>query len=341
MLKIFLAFYCILCIFDVTCVQNLKPRKCIAMYIEKPKFIPIIENLPLIHQGKTRDTFETRDPAHLLIVATDRLSTHDIIHRCNVLHKGEVLTALTVFWITQLLGSDTRINHHLKAYGKEIYDYLPGQRADYPDDLHYRAIIVRRLDMIPVEFIYRSYLSGSLFKKYYSIGIDNPYGVELGKNLKLMCRFRTPVFTPTEKSATDDPLRSLNVRHYHPAASEMTLRAFSLIQAYLRSRNIVLIDGKFEAGKFLESDTVAVGDEIATPDSSRFCEFSEIKEGKDPSWLDKQIARDEAERIWGSEPKRPLAFGPELVDKLSDTYRRLLARITDLDLQEFQNQYLD
>jgi phosphoribosylaminoimidazole-succinocarboxamide synthase len=304
--------------------------------MQSPRFTPALSNLPLIHQGKTRDTFECKQKDVRLIVATDRLSTHDVIHQSTIPFKGKVLTMLTVFWLREVLGA---FPNHLVACGKGIFDYLPGSPTDYPDDLYKRAIVVQNLEMIPVEFIYRSYLTGSLYKKYYSKGIPNPYGVELPPGLQVMSPFQSPIFTPTDKSETDDPLNAMETRNKYLDAYATGREAFLVIQDHLRRKDYELVDSKFELGVD-PNGRVRLADEVVTPDSSRFCDLHKIRVGQEPPWLDKQVARDEAERIWGSGPKHPLQFGPEIIHNLSLTYLEILWVITGLNLEAAQKTYL-
>jgi phosphoribosylaminoimidazole-succinocarboxamide synthase len=170
--------------------------------------------LRFLYQGKTRETWTLPNwPFLLLMVTSQRLSTHNVVHKSLIPLKDQVLTALTIFWLTQVL---QKIPHHLVAYGRRIYDYLP--KSDYPADLHLHALITRRLEIILVEFIWRAYLAGSLWKKFYSKlreGMSeeemrelDPYGLNLPLGLPYMHRFDTPIFTPTRKSEHDEPTLS-------------------------------------------------------------------------------------------------------------------------------------
>jgi len=304
----------------------------------KPRFAPALSNLPLSHQGKTRDTFEV--PQHhkiLAVVATPRLSTHNVIHESVVPFKEEVLTALVVFWLTEVLQA-AGIRHHLFAFGAKIFDHLPGRKADYPEGSHYRTLLVKRLKMIPIEFIYRSYLMGTLYKLNQE-GKD-PYGLQLPDKLPLMTHFKSPLFTPTDKSETDDPLDYRRVMNAEKKASEISRKAYTIVSKYLKPKGIVLVDSKFELGED-DGGGIVLADEIATPDSSRYCEASQIVEGQQPDWLDKQVARNEAERIWKGTSGPPITFSPKVIEKLSITYLEIFHRITGMELPQFQRTYLD
>lgn len=300
---------------------------------------PLLSHLPLLHQGKTRDTFTCRDWGVLLVVASDRISTHNVVHKSLIPYKGEVLTALTVFWLARFLDK-MRVQNHLTAYGKKIRNYLPHPKTEYPFVLEHRGIIVERLEMVPVEFILRYYLAeaGSFYRDYYAKGIPDPYGVDLPPGIPVMHRFEQPIFTPTDKSATDEPLRTERVLKEYRPEYEAAVIALERVRAHLNSCGIEIVDTKFEMGHD-PFQNVVLADEIATPDSSRFCELADIREGVESKWLDKQIARDEAERIWGASHGPPLEFPPEVVKRISDTYLLIFERITGKSLNQFQKEW--
>jgi phosphoribosylaminoimidazole-succinocarboxamide synthase len=301
---------------------------------------PVLTNLPLLHQGKTRDSFTLprvgRRTRHVhLVVATDRVSTHNVVHKSSIPLKGEVLTFLTIFWLRDVLGA-AGVKHHLIAWGKRIYDFLPGKQEDYPGDLHRRAIVVETLSMIPVEFIYRAYLAGSLWSDYYSKGLLNPYGVDLPKGLSLMTKFEDlegfnrPIFTPTEKSETDPPLPSAETQQKYPQETQETslgFRVYELGRRHLSSCGLELVDTKFEMGRDRRG-VLKLGDEALTLDSSRFTQLSEIRLGLNPTWRDKQVARNTAEAVWAGGPKIPLVFPEELVADISRIYCEVLEQVT-------------
>jgi len=222
----------------------------------------------------------------------------------------------------------------------DIFDFLPGDRSDYPEGLHHRAIVVKELQMIPIEFIIRAYLTGSLWKKFYAKGLPNPYGIKISDGLSNMSEFASPIFTPTDKSDTDDPVNSLEIEQKYPEACYIARETFRRIRNRLRQRRIEVADTKLELG--LDSQgQVCVGDEVVTPDSSRFCDLQEIKVGTESPWLDKQIARDEAERIWAGGVKYPLEFDEQIIQKLSETYQGIFSKITMMSLEDFQRTELD
>ena len=189
------------------------------MFIYEPS-VPSLARV-LTHQGKVRDTYHLPGYDHLLlIVATDRVSTHNIVHVSTIAGKGIILTRMSVFWMNRL----APIRTHLVASGNDIYTYLPAG-LEYPADLHERALVVKRLDMIPVEFILRSRAAGSWFKDYKGANVD-PYQLKIRDGLELMSLFYQdgfPIFTPTDKSEDDLPLVSRDVELQYSEAYKIGL----------------------------------------------------------------------------------------------------------------------
>jgi phosphoribosylaminoimidazole-succinocarboxamide synthase len=291
-------------------------------------------SLPLLHSGKVRDTYEI--PGHkdlLLMVASDRLSTHNIVHESLVPKKGEYLTALTVFWANTVLNG---VDHHLVAKGREIYRYLRVAHrpsGEYPDGFRFRAVVVRRRKVTPVEFIYRDYLCGSLWRLYQKG--EDPYRLRLIPGLPLMHRFQETIFTPTQKSATDDPLPSRFVQKNAPAEVKVTTEVFNRGRAYLAERGITLIDFKAEAsGKVLV-------DEWLNGDCCRMAWTKDLHAGVEPPFLDKEVFRQAAMRQWGKGPKVPLTFGEQTLRRGVKRYRDGFEAITGQSLSNFQRFELD
>lgn len=289
-----------------------------------------------LHQGKVRDTHQVGETAeHLLIVATDRISTHNVVHKSEIPLKGEILTALTIFWHQFLVAME--IPTHVVAFGREIYRYLPP--GDYPSDLHRRAMVVRSLKMIPVEFIFRQYMTGSLWANYYSKGLANPYGIEFPKGMDLMEKFKGFCFTPTDKSETDEPLDASSTKDKYREAHASSLLILTAIKFHLASKGLALVDTKLEFG--LDEGVVTLADEIVTPDSSRIVPISSIVLGQNPPWLDKQLVRDEAERQWAGGEKIPLTFSQETIGQTTDVYGSVFEMITGDSLERFQRIYMN
>jgi phosphoribosylaminoimidazole-succinocarboxamide synthase len=291
-----------------------------------PKYAPAVTDLTLIHQGKVRDTFEVPDRNDLLfVVATDRISTHNIVHESIIPGKGCILTQLIIFWMTGPL-KEHCIDTHLVAYGDEIFKYVPIGIAKNSRDLTQRALIVKKLTMLPFEFIYRDRMAGSMWKSYQK-GEPNPYGLTLPEGMRLMERFPETIFTPTEKSEHDNPVSSARVIKYHKHENRNAHQAYNVIRGHALKCGIDLIDGKFEVG-FDDNFNVCIADECGTPDCSRFVNTNSIVVGNEPAWLDKQFVREEAERTWGTGKKYPIKFSSDVIEKTVDIYYDIFMRIT-------------
>lgn len=288
--------------------------------------------LPHFHSGKVRESKLVPGFAHLLLpIATNRFSTHNVVHKTEIPGKGELLTAMVIFWVMRLLDPEG-FKHHVVAWGRKIYDYLP--KDEYDPRLHYRALIVQRLEMILVEFVWRNYLTGSL-ETAYRKGRD-PYGLHLPEGLRKMAMFDVPQFTPTDKSETDEPLVSSEVSDLEEEAFKITLRIFMRMTEILRSRNITLIDSKMEVAK-----GGVLADEFGTGDCSRMAWSKDIVQGQDPPWLDKEIGRQIALRKWGDGPRVPLEFDNSEITKILDGYHEAFEGVTGKTLAEFQKEYFD
>lgn len=302
----------------------------------KPKFPPYLNNLPLLHQGKVRDTYSI--PGHpnlLLMVATDRISTHDVVHQSPVPKKGEFLTAMTVFWLREVFEG---IPTHMVASGRKVFDHL---QKDWscPVDLHLRAIAVRRLEMVPYELIFRARMAGSLLKNFYSRGVENPYGLELPSGLQLMSPLDPPIFTPTEKSETDDPVSADMVRRRYPGAVVLADQAYQQGREYALTKGISIIDTKCEVGMDVDG-ILSLGDEWLTGDCSRFVRTDDIELGQEPPWMDKEVFRQDAVRQWGGKTKgSPLIFSNKVIEAGISTYREAFETLTGSSLERFQAQH--
>lgn len=295
--------------------------------------------LPLSHQGKVRNTYLLPGfPDLLLMVASDRMSTFNVVHATEFLGKGYYLTAQSVHMMTGPLYSSAT---HLVAAGTAIRRYLP--HGDFPADLIHRAVVVRKCSMLPFEFIWRQHLEGSLFRAYAATG-TNPYGIHLPPNLPRMHRFESAIFTPTKKSEHDEPVPASSVVDAFPLAVDLTRRAFEYGSRALAGSGITVIDSKFEVG-ICESGTyrgsLVLADEALTSDSSRFAMSEDVRVGEEPPFADKEPARIISLRKWGSGRRDPLEFGTDEVTFVMDGYRKVFERITGKTLADFQQTSLE
>lgn len=264
-----------------------------------------------ISQGKVRDTYYL-DNERLLVIASDRISVFDFVLNALVPKKGEVLTALTHFWLTYVLSD---FDHHLiraefkprnfnpDTYPNAAYDI----RGEYLPRLPIgRCLVVKNLSgkIYPFEMIYRHHIGGSIFPNYQKTGLAG--GLQLPPDLPKWSKLKEPVFTPSTK---EDVGHDINIdANYFFAKMEanglgqeahevvdILGRAYNMAYQYAEKKGILILDTKFEvAGKIL-------ADEILTPDSSRFglkedCEQA-LLEGRDPKFHDKQPVRDVMEKV--------------------------------------------
>ena len=242
------------------------------------------EGLRHLGSGKVRDLYEVDDD-HLLLVASDRISAFDVVLDDPVPGKGEVLTALTVFWLDLL--------------GDLVPNHLAGWRASElpPAARHLagRAMLVRRLEMVPFECVARGYLVGSGWKDYQATGAV--CGIPLPPGLRQADRLPQPIFTPATKAETGHDENVSEAKVAEALGPELAGRLRDLtLEVYRRGaehaarRGILLADTKLEFG--LDGDRIVLADEVLTPDSSRFWPAGGWSPGHSPPSFDKQYVRD-------------------------------------------------
>jgi phosphoribosylaminoimidazole-succinocarboxamide synthase len=244
-----------------------------------------------VGSGKVRELYALGDE-RLLLVASDRISTFDVILPTEVPDKGRVLTGLSAFWFTR--------TRHL----------VPNHLLDLRDDG--RSVECRRLDMLPIECVVRGYLAGSGWKDYVATG--SVCGHALPPGLRESERLPEPIFTPATKAATghdeniDAPAAAgLVGAELYAEAGRAALALYRFASEHARARGILLADTKFEFGLDAQGRLV-LGDEALTPDSSRFWDAAAYAPGGPQASYDKQFVRDFCERL-GWDKTAP---GPEL-----------------------------
>jgi phosphoribosylaminoimidazole-succinocarboxamide synthase len=270
-----------------------------------PYSTEMISMLPLIHQGKVRDSFALDDD-HMLIVASDRLSAFDVVLPDPMPGKGVLLTQISNFWFER-----TRhiIDNHLTGIPLGDVFADPG----LVELLEQRSVIVRRLQPLPLEAIVRGYLIGSGWKDYQQTGAV--CGIELPPGLQQADRLPEVIFTPSTKAAAGT--HDINVDFATVANAigtdlaeqvrDASIRIYAFASAHALERGIIIADTKFEFG--LDKDgKLHVMDEVLTPDSSRFWPADSYQVGTSPPSYDKQFVRDYLETLdWDK-----TAPGPEL-----------------------------
>jgi phosphoribosylaminoimidazole-succinocarboxamide synthase len=272
--------------------------------------------MELVHSGKVRDVYADGDD--LILVATDRVSVYDVVLPTPIPDKGKILTQLSLWWFDQL--ADVMPNHVISA------DDVPAEWAG-------RAIRCRRLEMLPVEFIARGYLTGLGLKEYQKQGTVS--GVPLPPGLVEASRLPEPVFTPTTKAATghDEFITFDEVAGQIGAETAERLRDATL-EIYRRGaelaaeRGIIIADTKLEFGRAPDG-TLVLADELLTSDSSRFWPADQWEPGRSQHSLDKQFVRDWSATVtdWDRTPPGP-PIPDDVVAATRARYIELYERIT-------------
>jgi phosphoribosylaminoimidazole-succinocarboxamide synthase len=281
----------------------------------------------LYAKGKVRDVYCVGD--RLLIVATDRISAFDYILPTGIPDKGRVLTQLSVFWFDFL--RDIVPTHFLTA----SVDEFPAPLRAFRDQLEGRSMLVKRADMVPIECVARGYLAGSGWKEYRASG--TVCGIPLPKGLEESSRLPEPIFTPSTKAQTGhdenisfEQMVSVVGESVSRQLRDLTLAIYTRAAAYAESRGIIIADTKFEFG-FIDGALV-LGDEVLTPDSSRFWPRKTYKPGQAQNSYDKQYVRDYLEGIrWNKQPPAPV-LPPEVARKTSEKYREAYRLLTGKEL---------
>jgi phosphoribosylaminoimidazole-succinocarboxamide synthase len=276
-----------------------------------------VADLQLHSSGKVREIYRWEND--LLMVASDRISIYDVVMPTPIPDKGKVLNRMSVFWFG--LTEDIVPNHFISE--------------DVPEEVSERAMRVRRLEMYPVECVVRGYLSGSGWKEYRESGAV--CGIELPAGLLESDRLPRPIFTPATKAEIGDHDENVDFDRAAEIVGDRALmeelRRVS-IEVYERGaehaaeRGIILADTKFEFGHHAGSEIV-LGDEVLTPDSSRFWPADSYEPGRTPPSFDKQFVRDWAsERGWDKSPPAP-ELPPDVIEQTRGKYVEAFERITE------------
>jgi phosphoribosylaminoimidazole-succinocarboxamide synthase len=255
----------------------------------------VTPTLPLLHSGKVRELYDLG--GDLLMVASDRISTYDVVHPTPIPDKGKVLTGLSVLWFG--LTRDIVPNHFLSA------------TDGVPDELRGRALRVRKLEMLPVECVVRGYITGSGWKDYQATGAVS--GIELPAGLQESEQLPEPIYTPSTKAEVghdeaidfDATVALVGSAELAARLRDVSIAVYSAVAEHARSRGVILADTKFEFG--LDADgALTLGDEVCTPDSSRFWPADEYAPGRGQPSFDKQYVRDWASGTgWDKTPPAP------------------------------------
>ncbi len=278
---------------------------------------PIVDGATHLHSGKVRDLYRLAD-GNLLMVASDRISAYDFVLDTPIPDKGEILTRMSLWWFDQL--ADLVPNHVISI--------------DVPHQVKGRAVVCEELAMYPVECVARGYLTGSGLLDYQSTG--EVCGIPLPRGLVAGSRLPQPIFTPATKAALGDHDENVS---YDAVVSdigadaaarlrELTLAVYARAERLARERGIILADTKLEFGTRLsggpDAGTIVLGDEVLTPDSSRFWPADEWEPGHPQASYDKQIVRNwltSEESGWNrNSGERPPPLPPEVVERTRARY---------------------
>jgi phosphoribosylaminoimidazole-succinocarboxamide synthase len=277
-----------------------------------------LADLELIASGKVREMYE--DGGDILMVASDRISAYDVILPTPIPDKGRVLTQMSVFWF--------------ETTGHIVPNHYISQ--DVPDEVAGRALRVKRLEMYPVECVARGYLSGSGWKEYRQTGAV--CGIELPEGLRESDKLPEPIFTPATKAELGDHDENIDFeraaeligdRALMEELRHVTLELYKHAADHAAERGIIIADTKFEFGSSPGAEVV-LGDEVLTPDSSRFWPADDYESGRSQASFDKQYVRDWLDQSgWDHTPP-----APELPDdvvantraKYVEAYERITGR---------------
>jgi len=252
-------------------------------------------DLPLLSSGKVREVYELGDD--LLMVASDRISTYDVIHPTPIPGKGAVLTGVSDFWFERTSGI--------------VANHLISVTDGVPDEVRGRAMVVRRLKMLPIECVVRGYITGSGWSDYQKTGSVS--GIELAAGLEESQQLPEPLFTPSTKAEVghdeaidfEQAAELVGDRELTERVRDTAIELYRFAADFARERGVILADTKFEFG--LDADgQLTVGDEVLTPDSSRYWPLDSYEVGRGQPSFDKQFVRDWATASgWDKSPPAP------------------------------------
>jgi phosphoribosylaminoimidazole-succinocarboxamide synthase len=279
--------------------------------------VTALADLPLVASGKVREIYDLGD--ELLIVASDRISTYDVVHPTPIPDKGSVLTGLSTFWFERT--ADIVANHVVSV------------TTGVPDEARGPGMVVRKLTMLPVECVVRGYITGSGWKDYKASGKVS--GHTLPEGLRESDRLPQPLFTPSTKAEVghdeaidfEGAVELIGDRALAERVRDVSIALYEYAAEHARANGIILADTKFELG--LDADgQLTIGDEMCTPDSSRFWPADEYEPGRGQPSFDKQYVRDWASSTgWDRNPPAP-PIPDDIVARTREKYVEAYERVT-------------
>ncbi len=276
-----------------------------------------LADLPLLASGKVREMYDLGD--RLLMVASDRISTYDVVHPNPIPDKGKVLTGLSAFWFART--------------GHIVPNHFVSATEGVPEEAAGRAIVARKLEMLPVECVVRGYITGSGWKDYQASGSVS--GIDLPPGLQESERLPAPIFTPSTKAEIGDHDETISFDQAADAVGDRDLMTrlrdtsialYRFAADHAAQAGVILADTKFEFG--LDGDgELVVGDEVLTPDSSRFWPADGYAPGRGQPSFDKQFVRDWASSTgWDKAPPAP-EVPADVVTRTRELYVEAYERI--------------
>lgn len=285
-----------------------------------------MENLKLLYEGKVREVYDNGDS--LIMVATDRISAFDNILKNKITDKGAILTQMSKFWFDYT--KDVVPNHMISVDVNDMPEFF------HKDEYKGRSMKCKKLKMLPIECIVRGYITGSGWASYKENG--TVCGIKLPEGLQESEKLPEPIYTPSTKAEVGDHDENISYEgsievlekafpgkgeYYATKIKDCTITLYKKCAEYALSKGIIIADTKFEFG-LDEDGNVVIGDEMLTPDSSRFWPLEGYKPGQGQPSFDKQFVRD-----WlKANPDNDLLLPDEVVTKTVDKYKEAYELLT-------------
>lgn len=285
-----------------------------------------MQELKPIKEGKVREIYDNKDS--LIMVATDRISCFDVILHNEVTKKGTVLTQMSKFWFDYT--KDIVPNHMISVDTKDMPEYFQQEKFEG------KSMLCRKLNMLPIECIVRGYITGSGWASYKETG--KVCGIQLPEGLQESQKLPEPIYTPSTKAEIGDHDENISfeqsiahLEKYFPGHGEeyatkikdCTIALYKKCAEYVLSKGIIIADTKFEFG-LDENGNIVIGDEMLTPDSSRFWPADGYEPGHSQPSFDKQFARD-----WlKANPGNDWTLPQDVVDKTIEKYLQAYTMLT-------------
>lgn len=278
-----------------------------------------------IKEGKVREIYDTGD--NLILVATDRISCFDVILNNTVTKKGNVLTQMSKFWFD--LTQDILPNHMISIDTKDMPEFFRNEKFEG------KSMLVKKLEMLPVECIVRGYITGSGWASYKKDG--TVCGIKLPEGLQESDKLPEPIYTPSTKAEIGDHDENISFEQsvdylekrypgkgleYATKLKDYTIAIYKKCAEYALTKGIIIADTKFEFG-LDENGDIVVGDEMLTPDSSRFWPAKGYEAGHSQPSFDKQFARDWLKANEGHNWTLPQEVVDKTIEKYLEGYRLL------------------